>query len=541
MPPLVAKALCLLISAAAFLPGRLWAQEPPVPAAEAHGVQASGAEAPTAEAPAAEAPTQAPAAAEASGSPSEQSWFLVLLGGKRAGTQTETVWGRAGEVRRTDLSLRLMVNRFGQAFTIVQRQHWIEGQTLQSVESETDMNGQLESLSARVQGGELRLSRRRPGAAGESVVPENGPLLGPRGAEDLLRAGIASGAGSADSARELSYREFSPETGAAQEVRLRLLGSGELADSLGVLHRGQRVDLESSALPGVITAGVYDGEGRLEYSATRAGVLLEQVRSSAAAAEAAASDLELFEMASLSLPVRWAAGLAGPGGPPALGSLRSVTVRFTGPALAELARAVQSQRSELGGPGLRREGKDLVLTLEAPPPAPAWPQDAQAGGEPARSGFYLDLDDPRLEDLLARCAPPGFACLERLVDRTIRAKSLSSGFAGVSEVLDSRSGDCTEHALLLAALLRKRGLQARIAYGFLLTEAGFIGHAWTEAHAGGRWFWLDPSFPGGRPYGFKLRLGVIDPAQPVWGQIGLSLLAVAGGVQAEILEQVDGR
>ena len=127
------------------------------------------------------------------------------------------------------------------------------------------------------------------------------------------------------------------------------------------------------------------------------------------------------------------------------------------------------------------------------------------------------------------------------MDRTIRTKSLQHGFAGVSEVLDSSAGDCTEHALLLAALLRKRAVPARIAYGFLLTEAGFIGHAWTEVLAGGSWFWLDPSFPGGRPYGFKLRLGVIDPAQPVWGQIGVSLLAVAGGVQAEILESGDGR
>jgi hypothetical protein len=192
----------------------------------------------------------------------------------------------------------------------------------------------------------------------------------------------------------------------------------------------------------------------------------------------------------------------------------------------------------------------VVLELTAPRPAPAWPgtgltgpqagrtepQAGPAGAEWTGDGFYLDLDDPRLEELLAGCAPPGFACLEALVDRTIRTKSLQHGFAGVGEVLDSGAGDCTEHALLLAALLRRRGVPARLAYGFLLTEAGFIGHAWTEVLADGGWFWLDPSFPGGRPYAFKLRLGVIDPAQPVWGQIGVSLLAVAGGVRAEVLE-----
>jgi hypothetical protein len=340
------------------------------------------------------------------------------------------------------------------------------------------------------------------------------------------------------------------------ELRLLLRGAGELADSLEGVHRGQRVDMESSAAPGVITEAVYDERGELEYSVTRVGIAMEVMRSSdgearaaysaagepAAAAAGQASDLERFEVASLSIPVHWPPELRGPGGVPRLGSLRAVTVRFTGSALPELERAAQAARAELGGTAGRRDVQGLVLEFAAPPPSPAWPQAPEEGGnELTGGGFYLDLGDPRLDELAASCAPPGFACLERLVDRTIHTKSLQHGFAGVREVLDSQTGDCTEHALLLAALLRKRGIPARIAYGFLLTEAGFIGHAWTEARAGASWFALDPSFPGGRPYGFKLRLGLIDPAQPVWGQFGVSLLVVAGGVQAEILEFVDGR
>jgi hypothetical protein len=352
---------------------------------------------------------------------------------------------------------------------------------------------------------------------------------------EALRAAFAEGPGGSGSPRELTLRQFSPETGNVHELHLRLLGAGELADSLGGLHRGQRVDLESSAAPGVNTEAVYDQRGELEYSLTRVGVAVEVLRSEAGAVAGEAADLERFEVASLSIPVRWPARLQGPGGAPRLGSLRALAVRFSGPALQELERAALAAQAELGVPAVRREGQALVLELAAPPPAPAWPQ-AFDRGEWTGDGFYLDLDDPRLEELLAGCAPPGFACLEALVDRSIRTKSLQHGFAGVGEVLDSAAGDCTEHALLLAALLRKRGVPARLAYGFLLTEAGFIGHAWTEARADGSWFWLDPSFPGGRPYAFKLRLGVIDPAQPVWGQIGVSLLAVAGGVRAEILE-----
>jgi hypothetical protein len=471
----------------------------------------------------------------------EQSWYLLLLGGKRAGTQTEAVRSDPDGTLRTELHLRMAVNRFGRAFTVTQRQTWTEGQTLLSVECETDLNREVTFLSARLQGEDLLVRERRGGGSSERVLSPAGALLGPRGAAEALRAAFAEEPGGSSSPRELSFRQFSPETGSVHELRLRLLGPGELADSRGGLHRGQRVDLESSAAPGVSTAAVYDGGGELQYSLTRVGVMVEVLRSDASAAAVEDSDLERYEVAALSIPVRWPARWRGPSGMPRLGSLRTLTVRFTGAALPELEQAALAAQAELGGTAVRREGKVLVLELAAPPPVPAWPQAAPAGAEWTGDGFYLDLDDPRLEELLAGCAPPGFACLEALVDRTIRTKSLRHGFAGVGEVLDSRAGDCTEHALLLAALLRKRGVPARIAYGFLLTEAGFIGHAWTEARAGAGWFRLDPSFPGGRPYAFKVRLGVIDPAEPVWGQIGVSLLTVAGGVQAEVLEADDGR
>jgi hypothetical protein len=483
----------------------------------------------------------------------EPARYLVLLGGKRAGTQTETFRRQPDGTLRTESILRIAVKRFGQSFTVTERQSWVEGQTLQSVDSETEFNGEATSLTARLQGEDLLLKEQRGSVSSEHLLPQTGPLLGPRGAEDRLRAALAEGPVGPGLPRELSFRQFSPETGKVHEVHLRLLGAGELVDSLGALHRGQRVDMRSSTAPGVNTETVYDEAGLLEYSITRVGVALEVVRAAAGrageagtagAADSASgetSDLERFEVASLAIPVRWPSALQGPDGVPRLGSLRAVTLRFTGPAVPELEQAAREERAELGGPAGRRDGQALLLELSAPPPPPAWPRASPAGGEFTGGGFYLDLGDPRLEELAAACAPPGFACLERLVDRTIRTKSLQFGFAGVREVLDSESGDCTEHALLLAALLRKRGVPARIAYGFLLSETGFIGHAWTEARAEAGWFTLDPSFPGGQPYGFKLRLGVIDPAQPVWGQLGLSLLAVAGGVQAEVLESVDGR
>ena len=61
------------------------------------------------------------------------------------------------------------------------------------------------------------------------------------------------------------------------------------------------------------------------------------------------------------------------------------------------------------------------------------------------------------------------------------------------EAYDARSGDCTEFALLLAALARARGIPTRVvagvAYGsrFLGTPHAFGPHMWVQAWTGQRW------------------------------------------------------
>jgi transglutaminase-like putative cysteine protease len=65
-------------------------------------------------------------------------------------------------------------------------------------------------------------------------------------------------------------------------------------------------------------------------------------------------------------------------------------------------------------------------------------------------------------------------------------------FGASPEVLRSLTGDCSEAAVLTAALLRARGVPARIALGFASVGRGvFIGHAWCEARLGGAWVGVD--------------------------------------------------
>ena len=62
-------------------------------------------------------------------------------------------------------------------------------------------------------------------------------------------------------------------------------------------------------------------------------------------------------------------------------------------------------------------------------------------------------------------------------------------------------GDCSEAAVLTAALLRAEGIPSRVALGFATLGRGvFIGHAWAEAFLNGQWIGVDAAlreFPTG--------------------------------------------
>ncbi|MEM9345291.1 MAG: transglutaminase-like domain-containing protein [Planctomycetota bacterium] len=89
----------------------------------------------------------------------------------------------------------------------------------------------------------------------------------------------------------------------------------------------------------------------------------------------------------------------------------------------------------------------------------------------------------------------------------IEAKDLSVGFASASETVRTKQGDCTEHACLLAAMLRGAGIPSRTVTGLVYADqfAGrkdiFGYHMWTQAwimteEGKGYWLDLDAALPG---------------------------------------------
>jgi hypothetical protein len=116
---------------------------------------------------------------------------------------------------------------------------------------------------------------------------------------------------------------------------------------------------------------------------------------------------------------------------------------------------------------------------------------------------YLQSEDEKIVDLAKRAiGTTDDACeagrqIVAYVDGYITQKDLSVGYASAAEVAQSRQGDCSEHAILAAAMCRAVGIPARVVCGvvyadsFLSKQSIFGGHMWTEVYLDGEWVWLD--------------------------------------------------
>ncbi|MBK8284003.1 MAG: transglutaminase domain-containing protein [Ahniella sp.] len=127
------------------------------------------------------------------------------------------------------------------------------------------------------------------------------------------------------------------------------------------------------------------------------------------------------------------------------------------------------------------------------------PDRAPPGNLERNPNSWVQSDDRKIRDFARKAAAGAkddadrMQLLTQAVSTRLSDKNLSSAYASAREAFDDRAGDCTEHALLLAAAARSLGIPTRIAAGLAYTEAFagrshvFVPHAWVQAFVGGRW------------------------------------------------------
>jgi hypothetical protein len=202
--------------------------------------------------------------------------------------------------------------------------------------------------------------------------------------------------------------------------------------------------------------------------------------------------------------------------------------------LSQRVKPLDDQAAEITVLAVR---PDRPATADVPPTAPT---DADRA-----AGSFVQSDDPLIVEL-AKGVLPGesdpwkVACaLEAFVDRAIVEKSLSQAFASAAEVARTREGDCTEHAVLLAALCRARGIPARGAFGlvYYAPKKGFAYHMWTEAWINDRWVPIDGTLALGGVGADHIKLGDSNLAGGSPLADLLSVTQVFGRLELEVVEQ----
>jgi hypothetical protein len=128
--------------------------------------------------------------------------------------------------------------------------------------------------------------------------------------------------------------------------------------------------------------------------------------------------------------------------------------------------------------------------------------------------------------------------LEAYVKKTIKLKNFSQAFATAAEVAREPEGDCTEHAVLLAALARARGIPARVAIGLVYqtSSQGFVYHMWNELWIGNQWVPMDATLGRGGIGAAHLKLTDSNLAGAQAYSSFLPVAQVIGQLKVEILD-----
>jgi hypothetical protein len=133
--------------------------------------------------------------------------------------------------------------------------------------------------------------------------------------------------------------------------------------------------------------------------------------------------------------------------------------------------------------------------------------------------------------------------LEKFVHDYVKQKDFSQVLASAAETAKSREGDCTEHAVFLAALCRAKKIPARAVVGLVYVERlsaasvspVFAYHMWVEAYIEGRWIPLDATLGLGGIGAEHLKVANVDLEDASMSSF-LPVVQIVGRLKVEVLE-----
>lgn len=467
-------------------------------------------------------------------------WAEIFLAGSKVGYAHSTL-ARDGNLIRTSTAMRMEIGRDAQPITVTVTQNTTETLTGDAIgfESGMDMSVVKTVTKGTIENGRVTIITSQYG------MEQTKTFDFPRGA--LMTWGML---------RESLLRGFTPGTEYELQVyapELRLdgavtattkIGEWEEFKHRGTSYRGQKVTLVMRSPIGEMELISWvDRNGipiRAQVPAAGMGNL-EIIKSDEATALAEFAPPELFMTtvvkANPSVDVRNARKvkyrIISKTGKEDLGELPTLGMQTVGKRSPRSAEVVVARQSH--APRSTRASEPSAVNLD----------------EYLDGNLMINTNDTRLIEL-AKKAGGGetepFALADRLrryVTRFVKTKSLNIGFATASEVCRTREGDCSEHAVLLAALGRLHGLPSRVVVG--LAYVPFFGgrkdifgyHMWTQFLIHGQWIDVDAALGETQCTPRRIAFAASSLKNSGLADLTLPLLSKIGAIRIDIVE-IDG-
>ncbi|MFA9477473.1 transglutaminase family protein [Phycisphaerales bacterium AB-hyl4] len=481
------------------------------------------------------------ASAEADQKVHADRWFVVKLGDDRVGWSHTRQTERDGKIT-TDTQTRFTIRRGPVTLNIEQGSQFIETLDGQPVEaSSTTLSGQMtQKQTLRFTESGVELVREQAGRTqSQKLEPFEDDWLTPAAAQRYIEQRMQAGD------ETIRFKTLDLSVGPQPfEATMQIVGEEEV-EVFGRVAPAVVWESQMSIMPGIRVREHVDHRGRKLKSTTNLMPGME-ITMLAADEQLARSDIDPPELlASLFIT---------PDQPlPAPRQLQSAVYRVTFDDEINLD-AIQLPRT-----GYQRvtwgDERTAIVTVDLS--RPVEPGDDLPRDADRAASAMMDHEDPEVRKLLDRALGDEAGTLnkqaiaERLRDfvaHFITEKDLSVGLGTASEVARTAQGDCTEHAVLLAALLRAADIPARTATGliyvdaFIGAEEVFGGHMWTQAwlpgenEVGGRWVDLDATLWDAAYDAAHITLGVSSMADDEMTNDMVALAPVLGRMQISVVD-----
>ena len=425
----------------------------------------------------------------------EDLWYGIELGGGRIGWQHSLV--QVEEDRRTSTTNMQMTFKRGQLeIKVAVESIWkatTSGKPISAkMVQDMSMSKTIAKWTFQPDGIHIVETSGGPPVTRDVPLPEESWLL-PYDAQLYFRERARAGD------QEISIKTMTPETG-PEVITVTYTKIGEEKVTIGGRERATSIwNMVHSAMPEVSSKAWYSTDGVMVASETDLGfgILLMTLEDKEKAINEPTTAPEVFYKLMVEpdqpIPDPWKA--------------RRVVMRVRPKEDAQIDLELPS----LGYQSIAGKTDDEVtIVVDMANPQPATTEEL-ADETFLGQSVMIDPQDEKIvalrEEALAE-APEDAGPMQRalllrsFVLEYIDNKSLQTAFASASEVARNRTGDCSEHGVLLAALLRADGIPARVVTGLVYVprigkrgQGAFGWHMWDQALIDGQWVDLDATLP----------------------------------------------